>query len=345
MDRLIETAVLEDWIPIRLYWSDGRPMLDWCYLGKRRFAESFFEQTIGKCLQLPFNQLFRHQTPVDVLRQWNEVRPGLNPTGFIFHMSRCGSTLISQMLASLPQNIVISEARPIDSTLRAHFHCSTVTDNQRIEWLRWMVSAFAQRRGKEQHFFIKFDTWNVLEAPLIRRAFPTVPSFFVYRDPVEVLVSQLNHRGAQMVPGVIDPTLFGMNVQSIGAMEPEEYCARVLAAICQAGVEHHANGGLLINYRQLPEAVWTSISRFFGISISEAEMETMKGVAKFNAKNEAERFQYDSARKQESASGRLREAARRWLYPVYEELETRRLADSNAFAHEDSATLTAVNLV
>ena len=176
-------------------------MVDWCYLGKDRFKDSFFDQTVGECLRQPFNLLFRDQTPIDVLGQWNELRPGLSPTGFIFHMSRCCSTLISRMLASLPQNIVISEARPIDSTLRAHFHSDAVTDERRIAWLRWMVSALAQRRrGKEQHFFIKFDAWNVLEVPLIRRAFPAVPWVFVYRDPVEVLVSQLIIGGRRWCP-------------------------------------------------------------------------------------------------------------------------------------------------
>ena len=168
-------------------------------------------------------------------------------------MSRSGSTLVSRLLAALPTNIVISEARPLDSVLRAHHYDATVSEDQRIAWLRWMVSALAQQRvGDEKYFFIKFDAWHTLELPLIRRAFPDVPWVFVYRDPVEVLVSQLDHRGAHMVPGVIAPSLFGIDPSTVTTIEPEEYCARVLAALCQAAVEYHANGGLLVNYRQLP---------------------------------------------------------------------------------------------
>src|ERR1700737_4120147 len=109
MDTLIDRTQFEGWIPIRLYWCEGRPMVDWVYLGKQRFEESFFDQTIERCLCNPFNLLFRQQTPIGVLGQWSEVRPGLRPTGFIFHISRSGSTLISQLLAALPWNIVISE--------------------------------------------------------------------------------------------------------------------------------------------------------------------------------------------------------------------------------------------
>src|SRR2546422_7622005 len=143
MDRLTDSTLLEGWIPVRLYWSEDQPMVDWCYLGRRRFDNSF-EQAIGECFQHPFNLLFRHQTPIEVLDQWREVRPGVNPTGFIFHMSRCGSTLISQMFAAVPRNIVISEARPIDSTLRAQFQAAQVSDERRITWLQWMISALGQ---------------------------------------------------------------------------------------------------------------------------------------------------------------------------------------------------------
>ena len=43
---------------------------------------------------------------------------------FVFHVSRCGSTLVSQMLAAVPQHLVLSE--PVDllerreSEVRAH---------------------------------------------------------------------------------------------------------------------------------------------------------------------------------------------------------------------------------
>jgi hypothetical protein len=325
MDRLRDSALLEGWIPVRLYWSDDQPMVDWCYLGRRRFHNSSFEQAIGECFQHPFNLLFRHQTPIEVLGQWNAVRPGLQPNGFIFHMSRCGSTLISRMLAALRSNIVISEARPLDSTLRAPFQAAQVSDHQRITWLQWMISALGQPRlGEEERFFIKFDAWNASEIPLVKRAFPTVPWIFVYRDPIEVLVSQLNHRGVHMVPGALDASLFEMDAGTITSIEPEEYCARVLAALCRAALRHHENGGLLINYHQLPRAVWSSISEFFGVSWNRAEIEVMENTAKLNAKNSTVIFEPDSAKKQQQASDRVREAANKWLYPVYEELEAAR---------------------
>jgi gluconate kinase len=326
MDRLIDVAQLEGWVPARFYWREGRPMVDWCYLGRQRFEAAFFEQTIGKCMTRPFNLLFRQHTPIEVLREWHRVRPGIKPTGFVFHMSRSGSTLVSKMLAAIPTNVVMSEARPIDATLRAQFNSTEATDDRRIAWLRWMVSALAQRwRGEEQHFFIKFDAWNTLELPLIRRAFPDVPWVFVYRDPVEVMVSQFNQRGAHMIPGVLPPGLFGMDPQTASSISPEEYCARVLATICKAALRYHQEGQL-VNYRQLPEIVWDRTLNFFGLHCSEIEVDGLRLVARRDAKNPSATFQNDSDRKRQKASDAVREAADKWLYPIYEELEAARQA-------------------
>jgi len=83
---------MDNWLPIRIDWKQTPPQVDWGHVGTRRFTEPFFEQTIEKCLRQPFNLLFRHQTPLEALVEWQTVRPGLLPSGFIFHMSRCGST-------------------------------------------------------------------------------------------------------------------------------------------------------------------------------------------------------------------------------------------------------------
>ncbi len=335
MDRLMDINLLDGWVPLRLYWHEKGPAIDWCYLGARAFTEPFFDQTIGDCLRHPFNLLFRHQTPIEVLQQRYEMHPGIKPTGFIFHMSRSGSTLVSRMLASLSQNIVISEARPIDATLQAHFKSAEVSEQDRIAWLRWMVSALAQQRlGGENHFFIKFSGWHVLELPLIRKAFPDVPWIFLYRDPIDVLVSEMQERG-QMIPHVLHQSLFGSDARLVVAMEPEEYSAVVLAAICHAALSSRDNGGLLINYRQLPDAVWSAISEFFSVRWTEVEKETMENVTKIHSKMPAGVFQQDSSRKREKATEQVREAARRWLYPTYEKLESARLGQTMRSSSEE----------
>lgn len=326
MDRVTEIPQLDGWIPIRFYWEMDQPIVDWCCLRELRFTDPFFSDTIEACFRRPANLLFRHQTHIDVLERWQQIRPGVRPTGFIFHMSRCGSTLIGQMLASLSQNIVISEAGLIDSILRSHYRNPNVTDNNRIAWLQWTVNALAQPRAGEKHFFIKFDAWNTLDLPLVRKAFPDVPWIFLYRDPVEVMVSQLGHRGSHMIPGLIDPRIFGMELSAPITIPPEEYCARVLASICQAGLQyHHVYGGTLINYSQLPEAVWTTLLKLFKVALTNQDLEKMKAAAGLDAKNAVIAFEKDSAKKKAKASPAAREAVEKWLDPVYEQLEAARV--------------------
>ncbi len=318
-------ALFDGWMPMRFLWQEGRARVEWCYAGDVRPIDPFFDQTVEECLRRPFNLLFRQQTPIDVLGQLHEARPGLSPTAFIFHLSRCGSTLISQMLAALPQNIVISEAGPIYSVLEAKHRDAGITDDTRLEWLRWIVSAMGRRQtGDEEHYFIKFDAWNTIALPLIQRAYPLVPWIFVYRDPVEVLVSHLNRRGARMFPGVIEPEVLNLTMASVMQMPTERYDAVVLQAICRAALENKKGGGRFVNYTQLPSAFFSSLLDFFQVDYSPTELEQMRHAAQFHAKYPSVNFVDDTETKRLQATAPVREAADELLYPLYEQLEAAR---------------------
>jgi len=319
---------LAGWVPVRIYWEQDEAFLDWCYVGEQRFTDPFFGDTIEKCLRNPANLLFRRQTPVETLTARRDACPGLLPKGFIFHMSRCGSTLVAQLLASLPQAIVISEAGPIDAVLRANFRDPTLTDERRAAWLQAVVSALGQpRTGQEKDLFIKFDCWDTMDLGLINRAFPGVPWIFLYRNPVEVMVSQSRRKSAHLVPGVIEPALFGLDEGAALTFQPEEYCAIILARICEAALRHHKPGrSMIIDYNRLPEAVWTSVLDFFGADYTHDDLERLNHAAQFYSKNPSLHFQDDRAAKNRLASEQLIQVTERWLAPVYEQLKAAELA-------------------
>lgn len=312
-----------DWSPIRFYWENQTPFVDWCYMEKARFTDSFFDTTIQKRFYQPFNFLFRHQTPIEFLGEMYEKRRGLMPNGFIFHLSRCGSTLVSQMLAGLPQNIVLSEPPPIDAILRANARNPQTTDEQKIEWLKWFVSASGQPRNDETHYFIKFDSWSMLDLELITRAFPDVPWIFLYRNPVEVIVSHLRQSGAQMIPGAIEQLLPGLDLMEVLQMPREEYCARVLAKICENALNNAENrNAKFFNYTQLPEIMTTEILDHFQVSYSEQDLKKMNSVTEFDAKSPRTPFMPDSEEKRKQASETANRAAEKIVKPLYEKLET-----------------------
>ena len=340
---VIEIAVAETppppdgWLPVRASWQAGELYAHWAFFGAQRLREPFFEGDVRRCQREPFNRLFRHVTAVDRLSAWLAERPHLKPSGFIFHMSRCGSTLVSQMLAAVDSNIVISEASPIDTVVQARHWRADLEVERQSRWLAAMIGALGQKRsGDERHYFIKLDCWHTMALPLFRRTFPEVPWIFLYRDPLEVMVSQLRMPGTQMVPKGTGPSFYGIE-RAYGPGMTEDYYAQVLAKICEAVVTHHREGGgLLVNYRQLPDALFTAVLPHFGVACSDADRAVMAAAAGFDAKSPGFEFAPDSEAKQQAATPAAHAATERWLGDVYGRLEQLRAPIGAAATAEQS---------
>lgn len=326
MDKLANPDLFQKYLPAQFYWEAGEPRVNWIYCDQTRFKDSFFESTLEECMRRPFNLLFKQQTSAAFLEHWAQTSPGLPPAGLIYHVSRCGSTLLANMLSQLPDALALSEPAPLDAVLRSRFKSTAVTETQQIAWTRGIVSGLAQRRSPElERVYIKLDAWHLLSGDLLDKAFPAVPSIILYRDPVEVLVSTLTQRGLFLVPNPQNCALFGIPFEEAVASSVEEYCARVLgilyaAAVCRA----EARKSMLMNYTELPEAAWTKLPAQFGFQVSPAVLEQFQSRTKWNSKT---RMAYtpDAEIKQASASATARECAERWIYPHYRKLESLRL--------------------
>jgi hypothetical protein len=82
--------------------------IDWGDLDGVRFSEPFFDQTIERWAGGPAPRLIR--TGLEAL-DTHELVPSLDPTALIFHLSRCGSTLMSRLLAVQAETLVISRQK------------------------------------------------------------------------------------------------------------------------------------------------------------------------------------------------------------------------------------------
>lgn len=323
MDRALTPTLDASWVPAQIRWTAAGPMVDWCHLGDLRFTAPFFEQTIGTAMRHPFNLLFGRSTP---LQAFTAGDVELRPAGLIFHMSRCGSTLLARMLAVLPRNVVLSEPGPLDQVLRVPSRVAGVTPDMLVGWMRAMTAALGRRRHAEQRdLFIKLEGWHILLLPLIRRAFPDVPWLFLYREPVEVLVSLARQRPRQMMFGGLDPTLLGIAPPEAAAMSPDRYCALVIERICRAALAHAAaDGGLLIEYRELPDPALTRMLDHFGLHCDSDDLARMRETAGRDAKDPNRPYADDSAAKRNAASDEIRDLAATVLAPLYRRLEDMR---------------------
>lgn len=312
----MEDLNLDGWLPIRVWQENGQWRVDWCWFGDRRLSQPFFGDAVEEALRLPFNQAFRRQTPLGSLEQWQRQRPGLDPDVFIFHASRCGSTLISQMLAQPDEQIVICEAPPLETLLRGD-----MPPAQRCAALKGLLSAYGQRRrGVEQRLVIKLDAWNIGELPLLRECFADTPWLFVYRDPVEIAVSHLRRPGMHMVPGMIGASVLDDGLPFTGV---EDFVARRLGRLLQAGLEHcRAFAGIAVNYSELPEAVTGRLARLF--HLDETQRRQAFSTVGQHAKQPAQAFAGDSEDKRREASPLLRECVMQWARGPYEALEALR---------------------
>jgi hypothetical protein len=82
----------------------------------------------------------------------------------------------------------------------------------------------------------------------------------------------------------------------------------------------------LVNYRELPQALFTAILPHFGVACGEADRAAMIEATHYDAKVPGMTFAPDSEAKQRGASAATRAAAERWLRDPYGRLEALRAA-------------------
>ena len=310
------------WVPSGIRWNGPEPMVEWCHLGDLRATDPFFEQTVDRAMRQPFNLLCSHRTPLHELTTEQAQQADLNLAGLIFHMSRCGSTVVSQMLAALDRNVVLSEPAALDQVVRLPARLPDMSQDRLVPLMRGMVAALGRKRNGERDLVIKLDAWQVLLLPLFRRAFPTVPWVFVYREPLEVLSSLARSRPAQMLPGWIPPSL--LSPAAVAAADIDAYAVQVLACYLRAAIGNVADGGLLVEYRELPDI--GRIIDHFGLHYDDAELAAMRAAALQDAKSPRVRFRPDGAAKRDEASAEMRLLTETHLVPLHARLEALRLA-------------------
>jgi hypothetical protein len=300
----------------------------WMQMADVSFSEPFFQQTVDRVRAERPEQTERF-TEFDALLQLDQILPRVNPAGFIFHSSRCGSTLLANACRSVKGSVVLSEANAIDK-LVARF--ITDANNPAKEslysvFLRAVVNALAQRESGEQRVFIKFSCCSVSQLERIRRIWPNVPWIFLYRDPVETIVSNVSNPPAWLLDDDrrILAHITGTSPEQVAEMSLEELCARSIGSFfCTAHTLANDNS-MLLNYKQLSLSVLYDVLRFFGVSPTAAQMEAITSRSRLYSKNEEGRpFVSDAETKRQNASKLVRDAAEQWANKPYSLLEIKR---------------------
>jgi hypothetical protein len=322
MNSNIQQAI-KDWIPYKFVTVNDAVCCRWLYLGDTPFTAPFFDETISKCRSLPENsKLISSLSSPAVLPGWAAQTEAVTPTAIIFHISRCGSTLISQLLALQPANIVLSEVPFFDELLRMD---KKEESGDSLHLLKAAVKLYgAKRNGEECSLFVKADSWHIHFYKELRQLYPDAPFILLYRKPDEVLRSQQKNRGMQAVPGVLEPEIFGFDREEITRLSLDEYMARVIESYLLAFTEILAADQLAIpvNYNEGAVAIVLKIAAATGIAISNNEMEAMEQRAGFHAKYPGQVFAEPAM--QQPVPAYLKKAFE--LYRQVEEIRTKATA-------------------
>jgi hypothetical protein len=307
----------QGWLPIGV--DPANDAVDWCRFGDQPLREPFFHDSVERALRRPFNLALRRHSTLDALLAWQARSPGIAPTALVFHASRCGSTLLAQMLARLDSHIVLSEPPPLDTLLRAHLVDPGLAARQPA-WIGALLSAYGQPRHGERALVVKLDAWNIAELPLLRQAHPATPWLFLYRDPLEIAVSHLQAPGRHMVPGLLGASPVLPAVDEAAGWSRAECVARTIGRLLGTGLEQCTrHGGVAVNYEELPAALGGRLAPLFGLDA--ASVAAALAGARDHAKRPGEAFEPDRQRKREAADEDTRRQVERWAMPAYRALE------------------------
>lgn len=300
---------LRGWIPYRFLFEKDAPLVQWLYVGESVFDDPFFEESVAGCQSHTYNSSrFKCVSSLENMMEWAAAFATV-PVTFVFHVSRCGSTLLSQLI-SLNQNYtVLSEVPFFDEILRLPYKIP-MSEEMKRELLRAAITLIGRsRRAKAEHLFIKTDSWHIAFYKTVRQLYPASAFILLYRSPGEVVASHQKRRGMQAVPGLIEPEIFGLSQTDLNKLSLDAYTAKVLEKYMLMFEElSHDPKVLLIDYQ--PEVMRSikEIGNHLNITWDEEHIRQMEERSKFHSKYPNQGFIKDARIHEEP--GYLKEAMR-----------------------------------
>ena len=283
-------------------------------------------------------------TAATAAKQYDKSHEGVSiramtPNGFVFHESRCGSTLVANSLVAFEpsQTRVYSESGPPISAAKL-FNMDYEIQSKAL--LRDVIYLMGRTDDlKEENLFFKIQSIGSKSIWAFRKAFPTTPWLYVYRDPVQVMKSHLKVEGtnkAVCLRSQHHPThdIFTLT-KNISGRKPdelsnEEFCAAHLATLCEAAEKELLDSdglGKVINYQDIPKVLIDDIipHHFLG-KADGLSPEQVQRILKVNEKYSKGRhtnkeWKDDSKLKEETAWPEMKDASKLFLTPVYDRLE------------------------
>jgi hypothetical protein len=289
----------EGWIPVSVESTPQGLSFKWVLIGDKPYTEPFFHDTLSIARHSYGNKAHPNTvTTLEQLLDFAERFDHVAPTAFFFHISRCGSTLMSQALASVEENIVLSEVPLLDEILRLPFQEKSIASDKLDRALIAVLHILARKKGpNEKSLFIKTDCWHVFFYEKLRRLFPQTPFIFLYRRPDEVIRSHQKQRGLQSNPSTLEAGVTGIPYDPSTIADLDAYLIKLLEQIFRAfiKIKSHDPNIYLVNYNQGTSAMLSVVEKATGIRFDDETRRRMESRSLFHAKKAYELFAAEPA--------------------------------------------------
>lgn len=275
----------KNWLPVALLQKADELFFRRMQFDSEPFRKPFFEDDISRVKwKYAVNHPAVHTVEAAALLH-EQTAPVQEPDLLVFHISRCGSTLLTQLLGLDEQITTLSEMPLLDELLAL-----PETTPEKNKLIR--VTANLMRRGTK-HLVIKCDCWHLLHYKTLRACFPETPVVFLYRNPAEVWQSHRKLPGIHTVPGLLQTTqLPGFVYAGVVDIAAGDYTGKLFETFFRNMLEHAGDENvLLLNYNEGALPFTLKAAAHAGITPGENHLQQMQTRAAFNAKKPGEVFQ------------------------------------------------------
>lgn len=287
---------------------DGRVVLagmwlPYCYQPRQRLikwllpqghpSEPFLDEYIARCRQILFNQIIQPRTSLQAAVLSSDCVGSVLPAGFIFHLSRCGSTLVSTCLGQLDAVCVLSESPLLTDLLLD----ASLTVAEKKQSLRLFVDLQAAAFPQRQKIIIKWNAWDIFNWALINDVFRDVPAIFLLRNPVEILASHQQLVGRHMAGDTrlyAQHQVFKRRIDDMLAWRIdvlENLLVAMASALMNAAVR-------VVDYAELNMGMIDELRQYFELPSSAIVAEKIFARMQYHSKLPSQLFAADIQRKQ-----------------------------------------------
>jgi hypothetical protein len=292
---------LNNWYPIKLYSENNELKCRWKYFKGIDFTDPFFNETILKASCLEINSRYHGSvSDLNILTEWANTDHAVEPILFIFHISRCGSTLLSQALGLNDEHITLSEVPFIDDLLKLFTLDEWLINVEYQAIFKAAIRLYSRISVTPKKLFIKTDSWHIYYLPLFRLLYPSTPFLLLFRKPDEVLYSQQKKRGMHAVPGLISDSILGIQSNKTNIMNFDQHMINVLESYYSSFNKMTQNDNLsfLANYAEGIEQIINRLAGYINIDIDENYRNLIHERCLYNAKFPDQLFKVEPSNKE-----------------------------------------------